>query len=180
MAKDSFKKDVAIQAILYVAQRIDRKDIHKICKILYFADQEHLSRYGRSITGDTYIAMAYGPVPSKIEDIFKAVRGESFFSEYAGELKVYFEFANKYCLRPKKEADLDYLSETDIECLDNAISKCNGLSFGELTELSHDMAWNNTRKDRAMSVKDILRETGDSEEYASYVSEKIKLEKAFS
>ena len=34
---------------------------HKICKILYFADREHLSKYGRSITGDVYIAMTYGP-----------------------------------------------------------------------------------------------------------------------
>ena len=36
--KSTFKKDVAIQAILYAAQNVDRKDIHKICKILYFAD----------------------------------------------------------------------------------------------------------------------------------------------
>ena len=180
MAKDTFKKDVAIQAILYIAHHIDRKDIHRICKILYFADQEHLSRYGRSITGDTYIAMAYGPVPSKIEDIFKAVRGDSFFYEYADELRDYFEFTNKYYLNPKKEANLDYLSETDIECLDNSISKCKELSFNQLTELSHDIAWNSTRRDRAMSVKDILRETGDSDEYANYISEKLKLEKAFS
>lgn len=31
--KSTFKKDVAIQAILYAAQNVDRKDIHKICKI---------------------------------------------------------------------------------------------------------------------------------------------------
>lgn len=178
--KSNFRKDVSIQAILYVAQRIGkRKDIHKICKILYFADQEHLSRYGRSITGDTYIAMTYGPVPSKIEDIFKAVRGDSFFSDFANEIKLYFDFKNKYCLDIKKEADLDYLSESDIECLDHAISKCKDLSFGELTELSHDIAWNNTKRDRAMSVKDILREVGDIEDYANYIAYKLKEEEAF-
>ena len=178
--KSNFRKDVAIQAILYVAQGIgQRKDIHKICKILYFADQEHLSRYGRSITGDTYIAMAYGPVPSKIEDIFKAVRGDSFFSYCADDIKTYFDFKNKYCLSLKKEADLDYLSESDIECLNHAISKCKDLSFGELTELSHDMAWNNTQRDRAMSVKDILREVGDSEDYANYIAYKLKEEEEF-
>lgn len=178
--KSNFRKDVSIQAILYVAQHIgERKDIHKISKILYFADQEHLSRYGRSITGDTYIAMDYGPVPSKIEDIFKAVRGVSFFSDFAKKIKQYFDFKNKYCLDIKKEANLDYLSESDIECLDHAIGKCKNLSFDELTKLSHDIAWNNTKRDRAMSVKDILREVGDSEEYVDYIAHKLKEEEAF-
>ena len=83
----NFRKEIAIEAILYIANRVERKDIHKICKILYYADQRHLSKYGRSITGDTYIAMAYGPVPSNVEDIFKAVRGDSFFSPYVDNIR---------------------------------------------------------------------------------------------
>lgn len=171
-----FRKDVAIQAILYIADRIERKDLHKICKILYYADQSHLSKYGRSITGDTYIAMEYGPVPSKIEDIFKALRGDSFFSGCVEDLKSFFEITNKFHLVPKKKANMDYLSESDVECLDSAIKKCKGKSFSELTDMSHDIAWHNTKRDRAMSVKDILREVNDSEEYASYISDKLKLE----
>lgn len=174
-----FDKEVAIQAILYVAQQLKRKDIHKICKILYFADQAHLSKYGRSITGDDYIAMAYGPVPSRIEDMFKAVRGDSYFSDHAGSLTQYFSFTNKYILIPQKEADLDYLSESDIECLDAAIGKCKNKSFEELTKISHDLAWNNTQKDRNISVKDMLREVGDEEKYALYIAQKIEQEKAF-
>lgn len=179
MPRSIFRKDVALQAILYIAQNIERKDIHKICKILYFADREHLSKYGRSITGDVYIAMAYGPVPSKVEDIFKAVRGDSYFSDCASDLKEYFDFKNRYIIEPKKKADLDYLSGTDIECLDNAIALCKDMTFGQLTDLSHDLAWNNTKKDRAISVKDILREAGDDEEYAEYISSKLKMETSF-
>ncbi len=175
-----FKKDVAIQAILYVVQRIGKRtDIHKICKVLYFADQSHLSKYGRSITGDTYIAMQYGPVPSNVEDIFKALRGDSYFSGYVEDLKAFLGFANKYILIAKKEADLDYLSETDIECLDNAIEKCKDKSFSELTEMSHDLAWSNTLRDRAMSIKDILREVGDDEDYVSYIDNKIETEEIY-
>ena len=177
--KSTFRKEVAIQAILYAAQNFKRKDIHKICKILYFADQEHLSKYGRSITGDTYIAMTYGPVPSNVEDIFKALRGDSFFSDYVDDLKQYFDFTNKYILINKKEADLDYLSESDLECLNNAINRCKNKSFTELTEMSHDIAWNNTQRDRSMSIKDILREAGDDEEYVSYMDRKLETEEMF-
>lgn len=75
-----FQYETTLNAILYVLQQLGGKtDMHKLCKILYFADQRHLSKYGRSITGDTYIAMQYGPVPSNVDDILKAVRGDSFF-----------------------------------------------------------------------------------------------------
>jgi uncharacterized phage-associated protein len=176
---NGFRKEIAIEAILYIANRIERGDIHKICKILYYADQQHLSKYGRSITGDTYIAMNYGPVPSNVEDIFKAVRGDSVFSPYVENIKNdSFDFFNKFILRPKREADLDYLSESDTECLDTAIAKCKDLSFQQLTELSHDLAWNNTQRDRAISVKDILREQGDDEEYAEFIARKLEMENA--
>ena len=176
----TFNEKIAIEAILYIANRVERSDIHKICKILYYADQQHLSKYGRSITGDTYIAMNYGPVPSNVEDIFKAVRGDSFFSQYADDIrKESFDFSNKFILHPKREADLDYLSESDLESLDFAIEKCKNLTFQQLTDMSHDLAWNNTQRDRAISVKDILREIGDDEEYVNFIAQKLEIENAF-
>lgn len=171
-----FRTEVSIQAILYIAENITRRDIHKICKILYFADQMHLSRYGRSITGDDYIAMQYGPVPSRIEDIFKAMRGDSFFSDRVESIKQYFVFKNKYTIEPLVKPNMDYLSESDKECLDYSIKKCKDKTFDQLTEMSHDIAWSITERDRKMSVKDILREIGDSEDYATYIDMKLRTE----
>lgn len=56
-----------------------------------------MSACSRSITGDVYIAMQFGPVPSKIDDIFKVVRGDSYFSDsdFAKELSPNFHFINK-------------------------------------------------------------------------------------
>ena len=69
-----FDKDVTLNAVLYIIQQMGGKvDMHKIFKTLFFADQEHLSRYGRTITGDVYIAMNYGPVPSKTDDMIPAL-----------------------------------------------------------------------------------------------------------
>lgn len=81
MATPIFNFEKSMQVILYISNRLKRTDFHKIFKILYFADQAHLSEYGRPISGDVYIAMKDGPVPTKIYDIFKAVRGDSFKAE---------------------------------------------------------------------------------------------------
>ena len=173
-----FRKDATLNAVLYILQQLGGKsDMHKIFKTLYFADQSHLSKYGRTITGDVYIAMQYGPVPSKTDDIFKAVRGDSYFHD--DELNSYFHFVNKYIVEANKKANLDYLSESDIECLEESIERCKDKSFDELTKMSHGLAWENTRRDRTMSFKDILREEGDSEDYVDYIAEKLTLESSY-
>jgi len=42
MATPIFNFEKTIHAALYVAEKIKIKDFHKIFKILYFADREHL------------------------------------------------------------------------------------------------------------------------------------------
>lgn len=174
-----FKYIVALNSILFALSRLGGKtDMHKLCKILYFADQKHLSIYGRSITGDTYIAMQYGPVPSNVDDILKAVRGDSFFSDHIDDLKDKFSFVNRYVVEAAAAPDMDELSESEVECLDFAIEYCRDKSFDELTRLSHGLAWSSTARDRAISVKDILRELGDEEEYVEYIAGQLRLEEA--
>ena len=176
--KSSFNKDVALQAMLYILSKLGKIDLHKVSKILYFADRSHLSKYARSITGDDYIKMSYGPVPSNVYDIMKAIRGESFFANTpeAKELERYFKFVNSKDIIALSDVNMDYLSESDVECLDEAITKCKDLSFDELTRLSHDYAWANTTLNGKISVKDILCEMGDDEEYIEYVSQKLQME----
>lgn len=177
-----FKYDKAVNSLLYALQQLGGKtDMHKLCKILYFADQRHLSLYGRSITGDTYIAMQFGPVPSCVDDILKALRGDSFFSssKEIEPLRKAIVFENRYIVRSLISPDMDELSETDVECLSYAIGICRYKNFAELTEYSHGLAWNNTRRDREMSVKDILREVGDEEAYVEYIADRQKLQAAF-
>lgn len=178
--KQIFQYEAALNALLFTLSKLGGKsDMHKLCKILYFADQRHFSKYGRSITGDTYIAMQYGPVPSNVDDILKAVRGDSFFSGYVSDLKDKLTFENRYIVRGLANPDMDELSGSDVECLSFAIEKCRDMNFGQLTELSHGLAWTNTARDRAISVKDILREAGDEEEYVDYIADQLRLQSAF-
>ncbi len=177
-----FNYDKAVNSILFSLSELGgMTDMHKLCKILYFADQRHLSVYGRSITGDTYIAMQFGPVPSCVDDILKALRGDSFFSSSAEiePLRNSLSFENRYMIRALQAPDMDDLSKTDVECLAYAINLCKDKSFSELTEFSHGLAWSSTRRDREMSVKDILREVGDEEAYVDYIADIQKTQSAF-
>ena len=177
-----FKYERAINSLLYSLKMLGgSSDMHKLCKILYFADQRHLSEFGRSITGDTYIAMQFGPVPSCVDDILKALRGDSFFSSVPEieQLKVCMVFENRFIVRALQEPDMDELSVSDVECLDYAIDICKNKSFPELTAFSHGLAWSNTQRDCAISVKDILREMGDEEAYVEYIADNLKTQAAF-
>ena len=73
-----FDKTKALNALLYVANRVQRKDFHKIFKIIYFADRQHLAerqhlaKWGEKITTDDYYALPHGPVPTRIYDALKS------------------------------------------------------------------------------------------------------------
>lgn len=125
--------------------------------------------------------MQYGPVPSCVDDILKALRGDSFFSDSheIDSLRDCMTFENRFIIRGIKDADMDELSGTDVKCLDFAIEICKDKNFQELTRLSHGLAWTNTQRDRAMSVKDILREAGDEEAYVEYIADNLKIQAAF-
>jgi len=172
-----FKEEKTLNAILYIASRMGGAvDMHKLSKTLYFADSEHLSKYGRSITGDVYIKMKYGPVPSKTDDILKAVRGDSFFSFAADKFRAYFHFINDFTIACDKKPDVDWLSDSDMECLDDAIEKCKNKSFNELTSISHGTAWHSVDIGKPIPTREILYENGETEEYADFVLDNMEIE----
>jgi len=160
----------AINSVLYISERLQRSDFHKIFKILYFSDREHLMEYGRAITGDRYIAMKYGPVPSNLYDIFKSVRGNSFFSDN-GKFSQYFSVINDDIIKPNRKADMRELSKSDVKHLDNSIHIYGKMSMDEICDKSHDYAWNNTLIDREIDWRNIILEAGGDEEYIQFVKE---------
>ena len=175
-----FKQDIAIQAILYILKRMGGTcDIHRCHKILYFADNEHLSKYGRSITGDAYVRMDFGPVPTCIYDLFKAVRGDSYFASQVDDVrKKYFHFVNNKDIEAVAAPDMSYLSESDVEMLDKYIEQLKDTRFSEVSDASHGYAWSHTAQNGIISVRDRLTEMGDSDEYINYIEEQMRAEEA--
>ena len=165
-----FNKEKATQSILYVANKLERRDLHKIFKILYFAERKHMQEWGRPIIGDIYIAMDAGPVPSRVYDILKIVRGDSYMSDTEG-LKDLFSIEDWMYVVPLQDADIKKLSKTDIDALDWSVQTYGSLSYDEIKEKSHDIAWRSTAKDYAISWEAIAREAGLDGQDIQYITE---------
>ncbi|SDE72112.1 Panacea domain-containing protein [Epilithonimonas hungarica] len=150
-----------IQPILYVLNKAGKAlDTHKISKILYFADREHLAKYGTSISNDTYMKMQYGPVPSTIYDIIKAVQGKGGVISKS-DIESFFEISEEDKIIAKVNFDEDEFSKSEMECLDNSINEHLSKSFGYLSDKSHDDAW----KDAIYSMDDIkIAKAGGADE----------------
>jgi uncharacterized phage-associated protein len=129
----NLNKEKAVNSLLFVINNLEKADTHKTYKILYFADQKHLLKYGRPIFGDTYVKMEYGPVPSFIKNVVdENILGlEEVVAKY-----------HRYYIKSLVEPNLDYLSESDLECLKESLEENKDLDFPTLTEKSHDYAYN--------------------------------------
>lgn len=177
-----FNMDTAIHAVLYILDELKKREIAtdfiKIFKILYFADRQHLLKYGRTITGDDYIAMRQGPVPSVIYDIFKALRDGPNPYVQVPLLDDYFKVFDNHFVEPLQCCDLDYLSQTDIEELNDSINKYAEVDSKNLSKMSHGSAWKNTYEDSPMSFAEILKEIGADIEYVKYVQNNFATQKA--
>jgi uncharacterized phage-associated protein len=127
--------------MLYIlAQFTDGVDFIKLFKIMYFAQKEHLVNYGRGIIGDSFYALKHGPVPSFT---YKAIQVSQGKIKETADLN---EIAMAIILCEDKvfattEADKDELSISDMKCLDNAIERYKDVDSYALSDLSHDIAW---------------------------------------
>ena len=133
-----------IEAIAWIAQRLPGSSRYIILKTLFYADKFHLQKYGRPVTGDTYIKMAAGPVASLAYDLIK--RSEYLPTDLLLAADNAFDSADTGSKYPPVEAkrapDMEWFSVTDIECLEESAAYCAGKGFGALKDETHEEpAW---------------------------------------
>jgi uncharacterized phage-associated protein len=160
--------DKTIEVMLYISN--STQDLFHIMKILYFADKFHLEGYGRLITGDNYIAMKDGPVPSGAYDLIKHVRGDGFLVPGV-EPELAFIVEGRTTVAPIREVNLEYLSESDIECLNKAIESFANMSFPELWRVAHDEeSYKNADFNNDISMTSIVQSLENGNEIFEYLN----------
>ncbi len=144
-----FNTKKALEVICWLVNERPGVDLYTVVKAIYFADKEHLQRYGRPVVGDRYFAMEHGMVPSIIYDILKG-RGGKHGTDLRSVLDGIVESRSEDYPRfyPQRKPNVDLLSGTDVECLRAGLAKCLGLTFDELKSLAHEerayrIAWEN-------------------------------------
>lgn len=164
-----FNRDKAVEVIIYLAERIEDPSYYSIGKLLYFADKTSLERYGRFICGETYVAMKKGPVPSNVYDMLK----EAVNNGTDG-----FVVEGDYYVKALRQANLDKLSDSDIESLDKVIEVFGGLPNWVKGEMSHDEAYHaawdarGSKNSNPMNIESIANLLEDSEELIDYIHHK--------
>ena len=166
--KNKFDKEKAIEVLLYLSEK--STDIYSVLKTLYFADKEHLSKYGRFICGDSYVAMRLGPVPSGTYDLVKHARGDGCCSICDDAITKVLSVDDR-TISPLRKANLSLLSESDIECLDTAIKNYIHLSFNKLKTLSHDSAYKASDKNDFIPLEAIIKTLPNSDSLLSYIQD---------
>ena len=128
-----WEKTKAVEAILYLANRLFHPTKLQIFKLLYLADKLHLEKYGRFIIYDQYVAMKYGPVPSRTYDMLKTQTEGDFNPLRVGE--------DGRAIYTFRDADLDKFSQSDLECLDEILRRYGHVSTTQLVDIAHDQLW---------------------------------------
>jgi hypothetical protein len=162
------KPEKVIEALLYIAHKRPNLDHYQAVKLLYLADKEHLNRYGRPITFDTYFALPYGPVGTLALDLLTRDRvlmksleiSELPFETALLDRIVYIRAAN----RPVNHA---LFSKSDLRVLDEIIATHGNKTFDELYNETHQhFAYRNAWAHRApksgreeMAFEDMIDES---------------------
>lgn len=175
--------------LLYIIKNSgeDRRDVYSIVKTAYYAQQLHFVKWALPIFKDRIPALPFGPVPSAIYNILRLSRGEEKERRFLKRdgldtISDVIGFDNESFFA-KEDPDLDCLSESDVECLDEAIRKVASMDFGRIVRDTHGIEWNRAYYDTQNKVMDnlnIAREGGASDDIIEYLREALDWDKNFS
>jgi hypothetical protein len=159
--------DKFIAGALYIAKALRQigaqTDFYRIFKIMYFADQKSLPKYYQTVFGDWH-AIDCGPIPEDFYHLIKEIRTgkKSKFSLSGNDII------------PEAEPDMDELSGSDIECINESIHENAFQSFKELKDKSHGRAWDNTFTGYPMNILDVARDGGANDAVIEFIKERAE------
>lgn len=148
-----YKKPVATKIanlVTYFIQhsKPDFNDKLKLNKQLFFADFTHYKNHGASITGISYRAVKYGPVPANYDNIYAYLENELLICSQF--LKLPNGGAREVFI---SEADFDkkLFSEEEKKTLFTITEKFANISTWDIVELSHEeKAWKELEANREL------------------------------
>ncbi len=162
------------KTIAAVAFLMDREggqlDMFLGLKMLYLADKEALIRWGKTITGDSFVSMPKGPVLSIVYNLFK----KDGPPEYQREWDASFTERVNHSIRLLKPVEVEILSEREMERLEEARNQIHKFAPWDVADWLHDTCpeWKDPQGSSIPIDPDvILKNAGRTEEEIRIIEE---------
>lgn len=171
------------ELVLYILCKTGGVDFYHVFKILYFAEMKHLAKWGSGLVPDEFCALKYGPVPTRLYDAVKELGNPkmTLSKELADVIRLAGEDAPNVLL-PKREANVDFLSKSEIDALNQSIEEHESMTFGQLMMKSHDTAWDEANRcvhgSNVISPVSMAKVLNADEAMLNYIEEQIQIESA--
>ncbi|MGE4587876.1 MAG: type II toxin-antitoxin system antitoxin SocA domain-containing protein, partial [Mangrovibacterium sp.] len=108
--------------------------------------------------------------PSAVYDGIKAIDDKRYNFEIFRKSLI----SRGMFILPNADPDMDELSESEIKCLNRSIDENDPLTFDQLVDKSHALAWNKACRDGKMSVKHIAAEGGASKDVIDTIVDNLQ------
>ncbi|MFA5768547.1 MAG: Panacea domain-containing protein [Bacteroidales bacterium] len=172
--------------VLYILKNCSAhvsRNIYHIVKTAFLAHQKHLAKYLCPMYEDKFVALQFGPVPSNIYDALKIARGDAntMYFHRNDDLHLVYDsvsFKDEF-YTAKEEPDINFLSTSAIECLNQALEEVSGMNFDQIMNATHGAEWTRVYNNpdlRFMNYLAIAQEGGADDSAISYLKENQEID----
>ncbi len=145
----SLSTDKVANVVRLIISTIGSTFVTKMNKLLFYADFIHYKNHGYGITGITYKALPFGPVPEHWGTLYSSLPGIDMeeFVYPSGQSGIKLEAT---------ENTNNILNESEISTIEKVCSLFSNMSAGEISQTSHlEKAWIENKDNRsAISYQD--------------------------
>lgn len=181
---DQIQKIKAV--VLYILQHAQEgMDYIHLFKVMYFSQQKHLTLYGMPLMADSFVARKHGPVPTLTYKVMRGIEGKvtlesQELKDFASALTITTQEGHQVVhVKEGVVYDMDELSVSNVKMLDEVIEKYKDMDAFDLSDISHDKAWNNaqrraekTGEDTKMALYEIAEAGGATKGMLSVIRER--------
>ena len=170
----AFNEEKAAEAAAHLLVRAGgRLPYMSLIKYLYLADRDALVDRGSPITGDRLVAMAYGPVLSRVLDLLNEGPSPSGPSPWFTYVSAPRDYEVTLLAAPPEDG---HLSDYELETLASVFDRVGPLGRWELSELTHHLPeWSDPRGSSTLiDPGDILRLVGRADKDVQAIVEEAE------
>jgi len=103
--------------VLFFAKRVRNGTLGKLkmMKLLYFLDFDFFEKYGKSVTGDSYLRFENGPVPQNAEKILKMMIDKEI---KITKIKIANGYNDKQLIEANQDFDINVFTKEELVMLE--------------------------------------------------------------